>query len=174
MFGCFGGCLGLLLGNQACHRLGTIGVLLQLGDLFIGESPPCTSWQIAELDGTFTHANEALYVIAKCLGNTTNLALATFVENNLDPRARIGLFENLDPCRCGGNGWFIVGSSLVDIVVVVITGLVVDCRQLDAIAPFAQIVGVGGGIKQDAVFFFDLVARVGQRLGNVAVIGQQN
>jgi hypothetical protein len=108
------------------------------------------------------------------LGHTTNLALAPFVEHNLDPRSSIGLFENLDPCRSCGNGWLIAGSSLVDIVVIVITGLIVDCRQLDAIAPFAQVIGVGCGIEQDAVFFFDLVTRVGQRLGDVAVIGQQN
>jgi hypothetical protein len=174
LLGRLGGCLGLLLGNQACHRLGTIGVLLQLGDLFITEGTPCTSGQIAELDGTFTHADEAKHVVSKCLGNTTYLALAPFVENNFDPRASIGLFENLDPCRCGGDGWFIDGCSLVDIVVIVITGLVVDCRQLHTIAPLAQVVGIGGGIEQDTVFFFDLVAGVGQRLGNVAVIGQQN
>ena len=162
------------LGDGTSHRFGLLSVLLQLGRFFVGQGAPGTGGQIAKDDGAFTHANQAQYFVTEGFGDAANLALAPFVQHDAQPGAGIGLLEDRHPGWCRGDGGFTGDDVAFFVVIVVIATFVFQRRQGDTLAPFPQIVCGRGGVEQGVVFFFDLVAGVGECLCYRSIIGQEH
>jgi hypothetical protein len=164
-------CFGLLLRNQLRHACGRICVLLELISFFVGQLTPLSGSQIAELNGAFAYAQQANDVESEGFRYAANLAFASFTEDNAYPRATLAAFDDVDPGWGGHDSWFFAVRT---IEVVLVAGFIVDGRELDAGAPFAQIVGARRIVEQGVVFFFDLIAGMCQCLCHGAIVSEEH
>ena len=95
------------------------------------------------------------------------------MEHNAQPGTGIALIHDCHPCWCSGNGGATCSVHFT-VVVVVVAPLVFERWQRNAFAPITQIVGTRCRIEQGMILFLDLVAWMGQCLGNCTVVGEQH
>ena len=125
-------------------------MLLEQVYFFVGQRAGLTDRELAEHDRTLAHADQPQHIVAKQLGDLADLAFAALVDHDADPHAIVDALGHIDPRRGGG-----------------------DAIELDASAPLAQRIGGRCIVEECAVLLFDIVAGVGQPLGQLAVIGEQ-
>lgn len=122
------------------------------GDFTRGEMPPLARLQAAQLKAADAHANDAYDGQAELQAGLADLALAAFAQHYPQPGAFARRFDDVDMGGCSA----------------------VSVFQDNAAPPGSQLLVIRPVRNQDAVFLLVAVARVGQQVGQIAVVGEQD
>ena len=123
---------------------------VERGDLLWGKRSPLAQRQITEEQIALTNADQPTHLIAKEPGDLADLTLAALAQHNTKPRPLVSRLDQIDPGRRGR--------------------LTVKDHTL---APLAHGLRVERLIEERAILLLHLVARVGELVGQLAIIGKQ-
>ena len=123
---------------------------LERSNLLRGERTPLAQRQIAEEQIALADADQPLDLIAKQVSDITDLTLTALTQHNPKPRSLVCRLKQINPGR---------GCRLT--------------TQKHTLTPLAHCLRVERLIEEGAIFLLHLVARVGELMGHLAIIGEE-
>jgi hypothetical protein len=127
------------------------GILAEGLDLRPGQQPPLPRQQIAEGELSDRDTLELMDLVPELREHAANLAVLPLIENHLEDRALLVLRLEVDVLGAG--------HSL---------------READAAAEFVEGFRSGNARHLDEVFLLDAIPRVGEEIGQFAVVGDED